>query len=56
MVVDKYISETGDGNISSLKFDVQNPVVDGYCADYHPSAATQKKAAAKMASELKKWL
>lgn len=51
-----YSGRTGDGNISTYKFDVQNPVLDGYSADYHPSWATQKKAAKQMADELRKWL
>lgn len=55
-LVSTYSKDTGDANISTLKFDVQNPEIDGYCSDYHPSASTQKKAAAKMVSELRKWL
>lgn len=55
-VVSVYISTTGDTNISPLRFAVQNPIEDGYSADYHPSAATQAKAAGRMIEELKKWL
>lgn len=51
-----YLEETGDTNISGFKFAVQNPEADGYSADYHPSAVTQQKAAAQMIEELKRWL
>lgn len=51
-----YVKETGDDNISPLKFEVQDPTVDGYAADYHPSAATHKKAAKQLVNELKKWI
>lgn len=46
----------GDRNISAFHFEPQDPETDGYAADYHPSAATQHKAARVMAEELKKWL
>lgn len=54
--VKEYMDNTGDTNISAFRFAVQNPELDGYGADYHPSPATQKKAARAMADELKKWL
>lgn len=50
--VDNYTAETGDANISTLKFDVQQ-AADGYSADWHPSIATHDKAAAKLTEYLK---
>ena len=47
-----YTEETGDTNISSMKFDVQNPA-DGYSADWHPSVTTHEKASEKLAAEIK---
>lgn len=55
LAVEKYIEETGDSNVYSMKFDVQDPA-DGYSADWHPSVATHDKAAAKLAEEIKKLL
>lgn len=49
---DTYSSETGDGNISTLRFDVQLPA-DGYSADWHPSIKTHDKASAKLVEYLK---
>ena len=49
---DTYKAETGDNNIYTMKFDVQNPD-DGYSADWHPSVATHDKAAEKLTAELK---
>lgn len=48
-----YTAETGDTNISCMKFSVQNPA-DGYAADWHPTAATHGKAAEKLVKELQK--
>lgn len=42
-----YMAETGDENISSMKFDVQL-AQDGYVADWHPTAVTHDKAAKKL--------
>lgn len=50
--VDDYVKETGDTNISAMKFDVQDPN-DGYAADWHPSPTTHDKAAEKLVSEIK---
>lgn len=50
--VDTYSSETGDTNISTMKFDVQDPA-DGYSADWHPSVTTHDKAAEKLAAEIR---
>ena len=47
-----YTEETGDTNISTMKFDVQSPD-DGYSADWHPSITTHDKAAEKLTAEIK---
>lgn len=47
-----YTEETGDSNIRTMRFDVQS-ASDGYAADWHPTHATHKKAAEKLAAELK---
>ena len=52
LAADNYKAETGDNNIYTMKFDVQNPD-DGYSADWHPSVTTHDKAAAKLTAELK---
>lgn len=52
LAVDNYTAETGDGNVSTLKFDVQQ-AADGYSADWHPSITTHDKAAAKLTEYLK---
>lgn len=54
--VETYKKEYNDDNISALHFSPQTPEADGYAADFHPSASTQKKAAQTMADELEKWL
>ena len=53
--VDNYTAETGDSNISTLKFDDQL-ASDGYSADWHPSVKTHEKAAQKLADYLKTWI
>lgn len=50
--VSEYTQKSGDSNVSSMKFDVQDPA-DGYAADWHPTEATHTKAAAKLADYLK---
>lgn len=50
--VDNYTKETGDSNISTLKFDVQS-ASDGYSADWHPSVTTQQKTADKITEEIR---
>ncbi|MBD5129336.1 MAG: SGNH/GDSL hydrolase family protein [Ruminococcaceae bacterium] len=50
--VENYTAETGDSNISTLKFDVQQ-ASDGYSADWHPSITTHDKTAAKLTEYLK---
>ncbi|WP_379317574.1 SGNH/GDSL hydrolase family protein [Paenibacillus puldeungensis] len=55
--VSGYSRETGDRNITVMRFDVQLPT-DGYAADFHPSQATHRKAANKLTAhikELMKW-
>lgn len=48
-----YTKETGDENISVLKFDQQDSAADGLAADWHPTEATHEKAAAKLTEEIK---
>ncbi|MDF9841686.1 MULTISPECIES: SGNH/GDSL hydrolase family protein [unclassified Paenibacillus] len=50
--VSRYTEETGDTNISSMKFDVQQ-AADGYASDFHPSPVTHHKAAGKLADRIK---
>lgn len=50
--VNNYTTETGDSNISTLRFDVQQ-ASDGYSADWHPSVATHDKASKKLAEYVK---
>lgn len=53
--VQAYRLETGDTNISVMKFDVQQEA-DGFAADFHPSQATHRKAAGKLAAHIKELL
>lgn len=53
--VKSYTEETGDANVYTMKFDVQNPN-DGYSADWHPSVTTHQKASEKLVEEIKKLL
>lgn len=48
-----YQAETGDTNLGTMKFDVQD-ALDGYSANFHPSVATHGKAASKLTEELRK--
>ena len=50
--VNNYTTETGDSNISTLRFDVQQ-ASDGYSADWHPSVTTHDKASQKLAEYVK---
>ena len=52
LAVDNYTAETGDANISAMKFTPQDPN-DGYSADWHPSVTTHEKAAEKLTAEIK---
>lgn len=55
LAADTYSKETGDSNISTMKFDMQLPD-DGYSADWHPSVTTHEKASEKLAAEIKSLL
>ncbi|WP_342435502.1 GDSL-type esterase/lipase family protein [Paenibacillus sp. FSL L8-0436] len=50
--VSGYSRETGDSNISAMKFDEQLSS-DGYAADFHPSQATHSKAANTLTAQIK---
>lgn len=49
---EEYSAETGDKNISCMKFASQL-AKDGYAADWHPTEATHTKAAEKLTAEIK---
>lgn len=49
--VDAYSKETGDTNITTMKFEVQLPE-DGFGADWHPSTTTHLKASNKLTSHI----
>lgn len=51
--VARYSRESGDSRISAMKFEVQLEA-DGYAVDYHPSRATHRKAADKLAAEIRR--
>lgn len=55
LAVDTYTKETGDTNIFTMEFDIQDPN-DGYSADWHPSVITQDKAAKKLIAEIRSLL
>lgn len=55
LAVYNYTEQTGDSNVSAMKFDVQLPD-DGYSADWHPSVTTHEKASEKLAAEIKSLL
>lgn len=50
--VERYITETGDRDISYLGFTDQLPE-DGYAADWHPTEITHAKAAERLAEEIR---
>lgn len=50
--VRRFRTETGDARISSMRFSDQLPE-DGYAVDWHPTEVTHKKAAEKLAAEIK---
>ncbi len=50
--VAEYSRETGDENVSSMRFNEQLPS-DGLAADWHPTEATHTKAATKLTAEIK---
>ncbi|MCM1578368.1 MAG: GDSL-type esterase/lipase family protein [Ruminococcus sp.] len=47
-----YKQDTGDGKVFVMKFDYQSEE-DGYGGDYHPTAATHRKAAEKLTEFIK---
>ncbi|WNS46022.1 SGNH/GDSL hydrolase family protein [Paenibacillus sp. MMS20-IR301] len=49
--VSRHIQETGDSKVTSMRFDEQL-AADGYAADFHPSQATHRKAAGKLAAHI----
>lgn len=53
--VDDYVEETGDKNVSAMRFRVQSPG-DGYSADWHPSVKTHEKASKLLVEEINKIL
>lgn len=48
-----YMRETGDENISVMRFDQQNGAEDGLAADWHPTEKTHQKAADALSAEIK---
>lgn len=50
--VAQYTNETGDDNVTSMKFAVQ-AYSDGYATDYHPTEKTHTKAAEKLTAYIK---
>lgn len=50
-----YTTETGDSNIRTMRFAVQN-AADGYAVDWHPTAATHDKAAQLLTTFIREWL
>lgn len=50
--VERYVAETGDAKVHTMKFDTQN-MADGIAADWHPSEKTHEKAAEKLSLKIK---
>ncbi len=50
--VDRYVKETGDAKVHTMKFDTQS-MADGIAADWHPSEKTHEKAAEKLTAKIK---
>lgn len=50
--IKQYSEETGDDNVTYLKFDNQSEA-DGIAADWHPTEATHSKAAEKLTEKIK---
>ena len=50
-----YIAETGDTNIRTMRFAEQSEE-DGYAVDWHPSAASHRKAAEQLTAYIQEWL
>lgn len=55
LAVKDYTAETGDTNINTMWFDVQDQN-DGLAVDWHPSAKTHEKAAEKLSAFIRDWL
>lgn len=53
--VRKYCEETGDMRMRALPVEEQDQETDGVGTDYHPSTATQKKLALKVADAIRQW-
>ena len=51
--VQDYAADTGDASVHAMKFDEQN-ADDGYVADWHPTAVTHQKAAARLVEEIRR--
>lgn len=55
LAVSDYTAETGDTNISSMRFAAQL-AEDGYAVDWHPTAKTHDKAAEVLSDYIRNWL
>lgn len=53
--VRKYREASGDSRVRALPVAEQDQAADGVGTDYHPSAATQKKLALKVADAIRQW-
>lgn len=56
LAVSDYTAQTGDSNVRTLRFDIQNTGADGVGVDWHPSAQSHKKAADRLTDEIRAWL
>ena len=55
LAVSGYSADHGDDCIRTMRFDMQDEA-DGMAVDWHPSALTHEKAAAKLCREIHAWL
>ena len=55
LAVTGYSEETGDNNINTMRFEMQQEA-DGYGVDWHPSAVTHQKAADQLTAFVRQWL
>ncbi len=55
LAVTNYKAETGDTNISSMRFAAQ-VAEDGFAVDWHPTAKTHDKAATVLSDYIRSWL
>ncbi len=55
LAVTNYKAETGDTNISSMRFPAQ-VAEDGFAVDWHPTAKTHDKAATLLSDYIRNWL